>query len=204
MRVTPGSVPCLLLLVAAGGCASAPSVTGSPRTFASSPDVTVRETWSHYPVEGGEAHEMGVSMAENAPRQHGVPAFGLTRWSLSWRFDVRRFAGTCRIVSPHVTSELEIVLPRWSAGAPTRTPLVLRWELFLDALTEHELGHRRLVLEAGREIAERLRRTSAPTCAMARQQADRAARQVVEDYDHRNRLYDQATGGGRGQGVRWP
>ena len=204
MRAIPGSVPCLLLLLAVGGCASAPSSTTSTRTFASSPDVTVRETWSHYPVEGAEAHEMGSSMAESAPRQDGVPAFGLTRWSLSWRFDLRRFAGTCRVVSPQVATEVEIVLPRWSAGAPARAPLVSRWELFVDALTEHELGHRRLVLEAGREIAERLRRTSAPTCRMARERAERTARQVVEDYDHRNRVYDLETGSGRAQGVRWP
>lgn len=204
MRAAPGSVPCLLLLVAVGGCASAPSSTSSTRTFASSPDVTVRETWSHYPVEGGESYEMGASMAENAPRQDGLPALGLTRWSLSWRFDLRRIAGICRIVSPRVTTDLEIVLPRWSAGAPARAPLVSRWELFLDALTEHELGHRRLVLEAATEIAERLRRTSAPTCRMARQQGDRTARRVVEDYDHRNRVYDLETGSGRAQGVRWP
>lgn len=192
-----------LVLLAAAGCAAAGS-GASVRTYASSPDFSVRETWSHYTVRGSKARDMAVSMTDNSPRMEGVPALGLTRWSLSWTFDLRRSPGDCRVVSPEVTADLEIVLPRWTTGAPVEGRLVSRWKAFREALVEHEEGHRRLVLEASREIAHRLRRTGGPSCALARRRADRAARRIVEDYHGRNRAYDLETRGGRTQGVRWP
>lgn len=203
MRSASLAGPPLLALAVVVGCASVGS-PGTTRTFARAPGLAVEESWSRYPVEGTERHEIGASMAENAPRKDGLPALGLTRWSLSWRFDLRRFAGTCRVVSPEVTAELEIVLPRLASGEPVDAPLFSRWQDFLKALTEHEEGHRRLVLEAGREVADRLRRAHGPTCALARREAERAARQIVADYDRRNRTYDAETVGGRKQGVRWP
>lgn len=202
MRLPLRPVPCLLLLAAAG-CAAAGS-TASVRTYASTPEFSVRETWSHYTVRGSEARDMALSMTENSPRMDGVPALGLTRWSLSWRFDLRRSSALCRVVSPEVTADVEVVLPRWSPAAPAGGRLIARWQAFRDALVAHEEGHRRLVLEAGREIAARLRRASAPTCALARHRADRAARQIVAEYDRRNRVYDEQTRGGRTQGVSWP
>ena len=202
MRLPLRPVPCLLLLAAAG-CAAAGS-TASVRTYASTPEFSVRETWSHYVVRGSEARDMAISMTENSPRMDGVPALGLTRWSLSWRYDLRRSPSLCRVVSPEVTADVEVVLPRWSTVGPVEARLDSLWRRFREALVEHEEGHRRLVLEAGKEIAEALRRASGATCRLARQRAERTAREVVAEYDRRNRVYDQETRSGRTQGVRWP
>jgi predicted secreted Zn-dependent protease len=191
-RTFPGARALVAALVASA-CASG---SGDPLTVIQpEPGITVHESRRHYTVRGSTGREISASLEENAPRRHGHPAYGLTNWSLSWRFSLRRTAGACRPADPRVRAEIEIVLPRWRGEAEAGGVLAFEWGKFRRDVVEHEAEHRRLVLEAAREIMERIGRVRGLTCDLARRRADRAAEEIVAEYERRHRRFDRESAG---------
>jgi predicted secreted Zn-dependent protease len=83
--------------------------------------------------------------------------------------------------------------------------LVDRWRRYLDALCGCEGGHRDNGLRAASEIAELLPHLpAAPTCELADEAANAAARLVVERYRAQDEQYDADTRHGAGQGAVFP
>jgi len=194
MRRTFPGVPALAVVLAASACAAS-GPGNRPTVFQPGPGITVHESLRHYPVRGSTGGEISASLQENAPRPHGHPAYGLTNWSLSWRFVLRRTAGACRPVDPRVRAEIEIVLPRWRGEAEASGVLAFEWGKFQQSVIDHESEHRRLVLETAREIMDRIDRVLEPTCTLARRRADRAAQETVAEYERRHRRFDRESAG---------
>ena len=83
--------------------------------------------------------------------------------------------------------------------------MVRRWRRYLDALTEHESGHRETGFRAATDIAEVLPALPAkPTCEEAEEAANVAAREVLERYRKLDTEYDGETRHGATQGAVFP
>ena len=195
-----------LVFLSAGGCASAPSGSEahSFATVHQRDGVQVEQRWTFYEVRGRSAAEVARSLASEAPPHGDYRVYGQTRWTARWDYDLRPSSVDCRIVRPRVELEIETVLPRWPERGQVDPELRERWKAFVEAVRSHEIGHRELVEEAGRRIVTKLAGLRELSCEVLAVKADVRARSVVADYHHRNLSYDERTGGGREQGVRWP
>lgn len=158
-----------------------------------------------YDVTGTTAAELREAMLRHGlVAESGRPVYGRHRWRARWSYRGQHGIGTCALRDARVQLTLETTLPRWRAPADAPAALVAEWGDFVRALDAHEREHRRLSLEAGREIARALRTNAAGSCAVVGEQANAAARHVIEAYRGHNRAYDDSTRHGLTQGAVWP
>ncbi len=100
--------------------------------------------------------------------------WAFTRWQVSW-------SASC-----HVTVSITMHLPRLRDRAQVSLPLRNRWDRMIANLRLHESGHAQNALNAGRAVL-------AADC--------QDPKTIVQKWMENDKVYDEATGHGRSQGV---
>ena len=106
-----------------------------------------------YTVTGATPVEIHRSLEANGPKQAGRTFYGLTEFSMGYRYATQPVGGQCRAADVQVQIGITVMLPEWDAPRPADPDLTREWRRFHRALERHEEGHVRLADEA----AERLR-----------------------------------------------
>lgn len=198
------SVP-LFLLLTLSACVTTRDrgralVTLPPAVWPS--DTTVR--W--YDVEGDDEAQLRAWLDAHGPEdQHAERHDAYTAWHVTWRFPFAQSDEGCSTGPVTTNVRVTITLPRWRGYADESHPLVKRWRRYLEALKEHESGHRETGFRAATDITEELPRLPPrPTCEEAEEAANAAARAVLERHRAHDAEYDAETRHGETQGAVFP
>jgi predicted secreted Zn-dependent protease len=163
---------------------------------------TVRWVTNYYYVTGASIGEIHQSLARSRPWRDQSTLDGLTDWRVQWRFQIADSGGECRLSSFTTDTTITMTLPRWVR--PTNTPLdvVTNWVRYINALTQHEVGHGRIGLAAAAEQQRRVPMAEADVnCNNLRNRINQLAQQIVDEHRRRDREYDERTRHGAGEGA---
>ena len=192
-------LPALLLLLSATACVTAPR----PRAaILLPPSVWPQGTAIHwYDIEGDTEAELRAQLDVKGPEGHDA----YTAWHVTWRFPFTQTGEGCTTGPVTTDVHINVTLPRWRGPADERDPVVRRWRRYLDALKEHESGHRETGFRAATDISDTLPGLPPkPTCEAAEEAANATAREVLERYRTADTDYDEETRHGATQGAVFP
>lgn len=164
-------------------------------------EVQERLQYQHYDVQVASGESLNRALNQASPfRENGQIYHAYTRWRVQWNFWWREQRdGRCQIDLTRIQLHATITLPRLGGGDAQQRQ---RFEQYLSALREHELGHYRIGQAAAAEIDAALHATPEyPSCAELQQQANRRANTVLQRHVEQERRYDRDTGHGRSQGA---
>jgi predicted secreted Zn-dependent protease len=154
----------------------------------------------YYDVDATGADLMAAVTRASPVREEGRIYHAYSRWTVGWRLGWEHDgAGQCRVASAQVTLDGTITLPRLVAGDALQGR---RFDRYLTALTDHELGHYHHGEEAAAAVASALQALGPmDNCAALDRAAGATAAAIVERYRQRDREYDRLTEHGRTQGA---
>ncbi len=186
-----------LLLVMTGCASTDPALRGTPY------GLTVVTFDESYDITGSTGRELRQGIRQKGPKIGGKSYAGEMYWRIRWRYRSAPSGGECRMEQVEAEIEATIILPRWTPPDEVSEDLLQQWKGYLEALSLHEEGHRKIAVEAGSEIIRTLKAMHAPTCNYMDSDANKRARDILEKHRARNRQYDIDTSHGATQGARW-
>ncbi len=171
-----------------------------------------RSTWPNdtqvhwYDVDADTEAQLRATLDTVGPTDaSGERHDAYTSWYVTWRFPFSRTDEGCS--TGPVTTDVRVLmtLPRWRGPADAAHPLVKKWRGYLDALMQHESGHRDTGFRAATEITDTLAGLPPqPSCDEAEVRANAAARAVLERFREHDVAYDDETRHGATQGAVFP
>lgn len=157
--------------------------------------------YTPYAISASTAEELIAQMSRLGPPQQDGRRFpGGASWRLNWQYSTTQHGSRCRIGQLRVNLETTITLPQWQQRDQADPELGAEWDAFLAQLDVHEQGHVQHGMEAAEEVRHALNGMSGSCSALA-EQANQRGTQIVEQYNQRDRDYDQQTRHGRTQGA---
>lgn len=175
---------------------------------ASSTGVRAEERTAYYPISGNTANELREAMDRLRPTgSDGKRHDAITTWDIPWRYHVVAVEEWCAVQSIEVSLDLLTTLPKWTNEAGAPAALVKQWRGYLAALAKHEDGHRQLATKAAaavRELGVHIKVPQRANCADVGRTIDAAAKALIQEYQAKERQYDEETDYGRTQGARFP
>jgi predicted secreted Zn-dependent protease len=159
-----------------------------------------------YTVTGDTVEALWADVLARTPvAKNGKKHVAYTRWEVNWRFWWQDNGENCDINKVNTQLDVTYTLPRLESAATTPENVAERWNRYYAALFEHEQGHKDLGLQAAQEIEQQISNMGARTdCAMLERDANRIARDVIENYIHIEKEYDRTTNHGLNNGVVFP
>jgi predicted secreted Zn-dependent protease len=167
-------------------------------------EVSQNLSWRTYDVYQRDGESLLAAIKAVSPvRQNGKIFHGNTNWHVKWNYRWReRERGGCAVTSVSVTADGVITLPKLVEATEHAER---QFKPYIKALTEHELGHFRIGLEAARAIERGLKSLPPQAdCRTLQSRGDATARQILGEYKERNSEYDRQTQHGRTQGAVLP
>ncbi|QMV64561.1 DUF922 domain-containing protein [Pseudomonas berkeleyensis] len=164
-------------------------------------DVQEHLQKQYYDLQVASGQSLSRALDQASPiHENGQVFHAYTRWKVQWNFWWREQRdGRCQIDLTRTLLNASITLPRLGGGDAQQRQ---RFEQYLSALREHELGHYRIGQAAAAEIDAALLATPEyPSCAELQQQANQRANAILQRYAEQEWQYDQQTGHGRSQGA---
>ena len=163
---------------------------------ATEPEVEIVEaTLKTYAVTGTTPERIRESMKENGPYfwHRRATARAAAELNLDWDYREEKVEDGCRIRAFKVVVRVGLVMPEWRDRADARPEAQASWDRLYADLLRHERGHHAIAVEAGNELARRIRALGAfPDCASISPAIGRLRLQVRGKYDFVHRDYDEA------------
>ena len=194
MRVTlalviPLRLAILFLLVATTHVAAAPVVKRKNET---------------YQVTGSNLRELRQMIDRNGPvnSDDGKHYDGLTEWSLTWDFNLKRRGKVWIVASRSVILDVKVTTPRWTDFKATPGLLQTQWRAYRANLLRHEEGHAKIALRAAYAVDKYLG-TCGGSSSLEKLKTDikKNTRLLLKQYRKIDRSYDQRTLHGATQGA---
>lgn len=201
MRTIQTAIGHLLAVALTAGCATVadPGHAGPPEVRFAAEGLTVELQESFYEVRGDTPRALNGALRVAAPRHRGRRAYGLTDWTLRWRYKVLPGARSCRVTDPEIHLTLTTQLPRWEDRERATSPVADDWDLFMARLRDHEAGHRERVIREAVRALEAFRELAAPSCADLRSSVREIVLRAEDRMWEANRHYDRRTDYGLSQ-----
>jgi predicted secreted Zn-dependent protease len=171
----------------------------APMAFA---EISESLTYSDYAVSANNSRSLARALNNTSPIRHDGQTFhAYTTWRVNWHY---RWAieanGNCRIIEVSTGLNTTIQLPRLVGGSDI---LRERFQRYLTALNQHELGHHEIGRKAAREVDRQLQAMPAMSdCQRLSSAANKLAYRIVNRLKDEERTYDLVTVHGRLQGAR--
>lgn len=171
----------------------------APTAFA---EISETLTYSDYEVPASNSRSLARALNKTSPIRHDGQTFhAYTTWRVNWNY---RWAvdsnGDCRIIAVSTGLNTTIQLPRLVGGSYSQRE---RFQRYLSALNQHELGHHEIGRKAALEVDRQLQAMPAMSdCQRLSSAANKLAYRVVNQLKDEERTYDLITVHGRLQGAR--
>jgi predicted secreted Zn-dependent protease len=166
----------------------------------------VQTTYEYYDIGGKSAPDIREKLNFNGVKwTDGKIYDAVTRWYVRWNYRFENVDGRCRIASVVTHVDVVIKMPRWTSRDAADETLQDRWDGYIRALHEHELGHRGFGVRAAAEIEETISRLDPQLdCAALGAAANAAGHNILEKYRREEIAYDRNTRHGFTQGAVFP
>lgn len=170
-----------------------------------SAEVSERLTLSRYRVEPEDAEALSAALNRATPfrRFFGRRFHGNTAWQVRWTFSWDETPeGRCALTKLDTELASDITLPELIGGSVTTRQ---RFETYLEALREHEMGHHRIAQAAAQRIDQAIRLLPPQAdCDTLKTAVHRAGERELDGAREEERRYDDQTRYGRTQGAWLP
>ncbi len=179
-------------------------VTGCNASSTVMPTLTLFESVSipnatvvYYDIVGATETQLRDQLNAFGPVGYdGYKADSTTRWYIAWQWPTNP-DGSCRLSKVAVSHKITVIFPRWNPPQGASGKLIAKWEKYLSALAEHEIGHVSLVVAKLQRVKEAL---GSATCKTA----NRVGEAVLSEIRKADIDYDTVTNHGATQGARFP
>ncbi len=163
-------------------------------------------TYDYYNIEGRTAAELREQMDRSGVRwTNGNTYDAYTGWDVKWNYRYRVTDHECSIRSVATTLNVEFRLPRWADYAQGPAALKKKWDAYMQALGQHEKGHKDIGVKAAVEIERSIAELEpAQTCEALAETANALGRRIISEYAAAEREYDAQTNFGEAQGAVFP
>jgi predicted secreted Zn-dependent protease len=170
--------------------------------LAPGPGVQTSIDVQYYDVVGASSQALRAQLRERGPRDANGRWAAATRWNVSWSFPYLADEVGCVGGPVNVQVAISFTFPRWTTPTQGGPGLAERWQRYLDAVVQHEHGHRDIAVEG----ADALRLALAslpptPTCEQFALNAQATADNFMTRYNERQVQYDRLTDHGATQGA---
>lgn len=174
--------------------------------LASARGPKVKTTYEYYEVGGKSASDIRKKLNSGGVRwTDGKVYDAVTRWYVRWNYRYEKVGGRCRIASVITHLDVVIKMPRWTGRETADEALIDRWDGYIRALHEHELGHRGFGVRAAAEIEETIARLDPQLdCASLGAAANAAGHRILAKYRREEIAYDRNTRHGFTQEAVFP
>lgn len=165
-------------------------------------EVSATLAYTDYLIQGDQRGSLARLLEDTSPiHADGQTYHAFTTWQVSWRYSwITEASGACRIAQVATAVHSTIKLPRLEGGSPS---LRERFERYLGALHEHELGHHQIGHQAALEVDRQLQgMPPMADCQRLNTAANKLAQRTVNQFKEEERTYDLITVHGRLQGAR--
>ena len=151
----------------------------------------------YYEVSGateGEIREQLNALA--SVDENGYRGDALTSWEIHWMWDGYG-TESCDLSSVTATYDVRVRFPRWNPPQDASRELIVKWNIYVRALAEHEKVHVDNVVASLPYVIKAIRGAACDTAEARAQEVLALIRQYDIDYDER-------TGHGETQGAIFP
>ena len=188
MRFAPLIVTALL------ACASAPRVD-VPKV---PPGVRLATRIDFYDIPGTTVGALRADMMHTGPRIDDRSWAGSTTWHARWSWEYERSGVSgCAFRRARVDLNTVTLLPRWTPDDAFDRKVYSWWTDFSAGLAEHERGHVLIAVDGARDIVRAIESMSGAPCDQLGNNANFAARQIIDRVNRRQAEFDLVTGHGR-------
>ena len=127
---------------------------------------------------------------------------GITEWSLTWDYQLKRRGKVWIVVSRTVLLDIKVVTPRWTDFQNAPGVLRTQWRVYRASLLRHEEGHVKIALRAAYAVDKYLG-TCGGSSSLEKLKSDiqKNTRLLLKQYRKIDRGYDQRTRHGATQGA---
>lgn len=161
---------------------------------------TLRFTPYRVEVQAGETLVQALNRATPVRRWWGKRFHGLATWSLRWAFRWQVLEdGRCGVAEVLTTLDTDITLPELVTDDPI---LRARFDTYLAALREHELGHHEIARQAAQRVDQGLRELPPQNdCRQLEVRGNHWGQAQLDRAREQEQAYDRDTRYGRTQGA---
>ena len=128
---------------------------------------------------------------------------GLTEWSLTWDYQLKRRGKVWIVSGRSVLLEIKVLTPRWTDFQNTPGALRTQWRIYRANLLRHEEGHVKIALRAARAVDKYLGVYGASSSLdKLKSDIQKNTTTLLKQYRKIDQGYDRRTRHGITQGVR--
>ena len=162
--------------------------------------------YDYYDIAGQTAAELREEINRNGVLwTNGNTYDAYTGWNVKWDYRYRITDTDCSINSVATTLNVEFRLPRWVNHASGPSALKKKWAAYMQALRQHENGHKDIGVKAAVEIERSIAELEpAQTCDDLAETANALGGRIISEYAAAEREYDDQTNFGETQGAVFP
>jgi predicted secreted Zn-dependent protease len=171
--------------------------------------VLLRDTTSQVPstvrhdfylIEGASLNDLGESMKTRRPHDHNA----YTKWHIDWNYSFRIEPNQWTLDKFDTRVQIRYTFPKWQTTDTPDKNVVTEWERFMNAVTEHEIGHSDLGLAAAAEMNRTMSFSvwQGETRREVKERIDAKCSEILEKYRKLEIEYDKNTDHGKTQGAR--
>lgn len=166
-------------------------------------EVVQKESYDYYSVTPKNGQSLLSAMKDSSPLiKDNIVRFGGTTWNVAPQYRVRQFSGSCYISQTNVHLDIRFTLPKLSLHAKVPENTRKKFDFFYQALLQHEIGHKKLGLEAANKIQALLaKRSIFASCTELNDTINQQIQAIINEYMALNHDYDLQTDYGRTQGA---
>ena len=166
----------------------------------------VREKHVLYEITGyGEKDLRDQMNRQGIAWSDGKKYDSVTSWHVTWDYEHERTLQSCSAEAFQATAEITIRYPKWVRTDAAPRELAHKWDGYLASLTEHEQGHRDMVVEAVEDLTRAVALLpAAPTCAELDRRVRSLCHERMAKLNDDAKEYDAATLHGAEQGAVFP
>lgn len=155
--------------------------------------------YHYYEVDYTPGERLGAAITRSSTVGKGKGFHGYTSWRVNWTYKWRYDDSSCWITEVTVNATGAITLPELSTSDARAQA---RFDTYLEALTEHELGHFAFAQNSAQEVDDGIQGMERTTCDELEADANELGEAIVAAAIAEEKQYDRDTEHGKTQGAR--
>jgi predicted secreted Zn-dependent protease len=161
------------------------------------PEISLNIITNYYNIQGLTENDLRRQMNTFGPTDSYGRYDAYTKWDITW-------TKTCNGL-PSVGVKIVFTYPQWLKPDNPDSNLESKWTRYIEALKNHESGHRDIAIRAAQEIMDTLYNLAKTNnCIEQSQRVTTLGNNIIDKYKQEEIKYDNLTNHGNSQGAVFP